>query len=46
MGMPVQSATASLTSVTIKPKETITLTSVAPSPQAVQWRLTFLDKQY
>jgi uncharacterized protein YcfL len=45
-GMPVQSATASLTSVTIKPKETITLTSVAPSPQAVQWRLTFLDKQY
>ena len=45
-GMPVQSATASLTSVTIKPKETITLTAVAPSPQAVQWRLTFLDKQY
>ena len=45
-GMPVQSATASLTSVTIKPKETITLTSVAPSPQAIQWRLTFLDKQY
>jgi uncharacterized protein YcfL len=45
-GMPVQSATASLTSVTIKPKETITLTSVSPSPQAVQWRLTFLDKQY
>ena len=45
-GMPVQSSTASLTSVTIKPKETITLTSVAPSPQAVQWRLTFLDKQY
>ena len=45
-GMPVSSATSSLTSVTIKPKETITLTSVAPSPQAVQWRLTFLDKQY
>jgi uncharacterized protein YcfL len=45
-GMPVQSATASLTSVTIKPKETITLTAVAPSPQAVQWRLTFLDAQY
>jgi uncharacterized protein YcfL len=45
-GMPAQSATASLTSVTIKPKETITLTAVAPSPQAVQWRLTFLDAQY
>lgn len=45
-GMPVQSATSSLMSVTIKPKETIPLTSVAPSPKAVQWRLTFLDAQY
>ncbi len=44
-GMPVPSSTASLTSVTIKPKETITLTAVAPSPTAVQWRLTFLDRQ-
>jgi hypothetical protein len=32
-----------LTSVTINPKETITLTAVAPSPVATQWRLTFLD---
>lgn len=44
-GMPVQSATSSLTSVTIKPKETITLTSVSPAPAATQWRLTFLDQQ-
>ncbi|MFM7052051.1 MAG: DUF1425 domain-containing protein [Planctomycetota bacterium] len=44
-GMPVQSATSSLTSVTIKPKETITLTSVSPAPAAAQWRLTFLDQQ-
>ncbi|MFZ9879954.1 MAG: DUF1425 domain-containing protein [Phycisphaerales bacterium] len=44
-GMPVQSATSSLTSVTIKPKETITLTSVSPAPAASQWRLTFLDQQ-
>ncbi|MFM7259460.1 MAG: DUF1425 domain-containing protein [bacterium] len=45
-GMPIQSATSSMTSVTIKPKETITLTSVAPSPAAEQWRLTFLDRTY
>ncbi len=42
--MPVASATNSLTSVTINPKETITLTAVAPSPAATQWRLTFLDQ--
>ena len=41
--MPVASATNSLTSVTINPKETITLTAVSPSPVATQWRLTFLD---
>lgn len=45
-GMPVASPTGQLTSVTIKPKETITLTSVGPSPAAQKWRLTFLDKQY
>jgi uncharacterized protein YcfL len=45
-GMPVASPTGQLTSVTIKPKETITLTSVGPSPAATKWRLTFLDKQY
>jgi len=45
-GMPVASATSSMTSVTIKPKETITLTAVAPAPSAVEWRLTFLDAQY
>jgi len=44
-GMPVASATSSMTSVTIKPKETITLTSVSPAPAATQWRLTFLDQQ-
>lgn len=43
-GMPVRSATAAMTSVTIKPKETITITSVAPAPTATQWRLTFLDE--
>ena len=45
-GMPVLSPTGALTSVTIKPKETITLTSVGPSPAAKKWRLTFIDKQY
>ena len=45
-GMPVSSPSTSLASVTIKPKETIVLTSVAPSPKAAQWRLTLLDAQY
>jgi uncharacterized protein YcfL len=44
-GMPVLSSTNSLTSVQIKPKETITLTAVAPAPSATQWRLTFLDQK-
>lgn len=43
-GMPVGSPTASMMPVTIKPKETITITSVSPSPAAKQWRLTFLDQ--
>lgn len=42
-GMPVRSATESIKSVTIQAKETIPITTVAPSPQAVQWRLTFYD---
>jgi len=45
-GLPVENPASSLTVVTIKPKETITITGVAPSPRATQWRLTFLDKQY
>lgn len=44
-GMPVASATSAMTSVTIKPKETITLTSVSPAPAATQWRLTLLDQK-
>jgi uncharacterized protein YcfL len=43
-GMPVGSPTASMMPVTIKPKETITITAVSPSPAAKQWRLTFLDQ--
>jgi len=45
VGMPIADPTSALTSVTIQPKETITLTSVAPSPAATQWRLTFLDQK-
>lgn len=46
VGMPTVDPTSALTSVTIQPKETITLTSVAPSPAATQWRLTFVDQQH
>ena len=38
-------ASGSLISVSIHPKETITLSSVATSATATQWRLTFLDHQ-
>lgn len=44
VGMPIADPSSGLTSVTIHPKETITLTSVAPTPTASQWRLTFLDQ--
>lgn len=44
-GMPVRSATESIKSITIQAKETIPITTVAPSPQAVQWRLTFYDSK-
>lgn len=44
-GMPVVNPTGSLISVSIHPKETITLSSVATSATATQWRLTFLDHQ-
>ena len=45
-GMPVANPAGSLTITTIKPKETITITGVAPAPRATQWKLTLLDKQY
>lgn len=45
-GLPIANPTGALTSVTIQPKETITLTSVAPAPNAAQWRLTFLDQKH
>ncbi|MFZ4750496.1 MAG: DUF1425 domain-containing protein [Phycisphaerales bacterium] len=44
-GLPVTNPTGGLTSVTIQPKETLTLTSVAPGPTATQWRLTFVDQK-
>lgn len=42
-GLPIASATTTMTSVTIEPRQTLTLTAVAPAPDAAQWRLTFLD---
>lgn len=45
-GMPVPSATAAMTSATIEPRMTITLTSVAPTPAATTWRLTLLDQRH
>jgi uncharacterized protein YcfL len=42
-GLPITSPTATMTSVTIEPRQTLTLTAVAPAPDAAQWRLTFLD---
>jgi len=42
-GLPIASATTTMTSVTIEPRQTLTLTAVAPAPNAAQWRLTFLD---
>jgi len=45
VGMPIPDPSSGLTSVTIHPKETITLSSVAPTPSASQWRLTFLDQK-
>lgn len=44
-GLPIASATSTMTSITIEPKQTLTLTSVAPTPSASQWRLTFLDQK-
>lgn len=44
-GIPIANPTGALTSVTIQPKETITLSSVAPAPAATQWRLTLVDQK-
>jgi uncharacterized protein YcfL len=44
-GLQVPNPTSAYTSVAIQPKETITLTSVAPSPAATDWRVTFLDQR-
>jgi uncharacterized protein YcfL len=45
-GLLVPNPTSAYTSVAIQPKETITLTSVAPSPAATDWRVTFLDQKH
>lgn len=44
-GIPIANPTGALTSATIQPKETITLSSVAPAPAATQWRLTLVDQK-
>jgi uncharacterized protein YcfL len=43
-GMPTGTPTTATTTVAIKPRETITLTSVAPSATASQWRLVLVGK--
>ena len=45
-GIAVPSATATMTGVTIEPRQTITLSGVAPTPAATEWRLTFIDQQH
>jgi uncharacterized protein YcfL len=45
-GMAVQGAGQAWQSRQIKPKETILLTSVAPSPRATQWQLKLLDTNH
>ena len=45
-GMRVMSATQAWQSRQIKPKETIQLVSVAPSPRATQWQLKLLDTNH
>ena len=45
-GMRVQSATQAWQSRQIKPKESVTLQSVAPSPDATQWQLKILDTNH
>lgn len=45
-GMPVSAPASTFTSVVMQPKQTVTLTSVAPSPAATDWRVTFLDEKH
>ena len=45
-GMRMQGAGEAWQSRTIKPKETIQLTTVAPSPMATQWQLKLLDTNH
>ena len=45
-GMRVQGAGEAWQSRQIKPKETIQLVSVAPSPRATQWQLKLLDTNH
>jgi uncharacterized protein YcfL len=45
-GMRVMSATQAWQSRQIKPKESLTLQSVAPSPDATQWQLKLLDTNH
>jgi len=45
-GMRMQGAGEAWQSRTIKPKETIQLTTVAPSPKATQWQLKLLDTNH
>ncbi len=45
-GMPIRSATQITTGISIHPKETITVTSVAPSANAARWTLKLYDTQH
>jgi uncharacterized protein YcfL len=45
-GMAVQGVAQAWQSRQIKPKETILLTTVAPSPKATQWQLKLLDTNH
>ena len=45
-GMRVQGVAEAWQSRQIKPKETIQLVSVAPSPRATQWQLKLLDTNH
>lgn len=45
-GMPIPSATQVTTGVAIRPKDTMTVTSVAPSAAAARWTLKLYDTKH
>ena len=45
-GMPIPSATQVTTGVVIQAKDTVTVTSVAPSANAARWTLKLYDTQH